>query len=215
MKTKLLTLLLVVSAPCYAQVSTTPFAYPAPSTTPSSASSSSASSTLNVANQAQIQQAQMEQAQQDQIQQTEYPGGPAASASDVPPLVQGPAIPGAGNAQINNPSTAQAPQPPKRPPAESLSEEEKLLWMIDPKQTARQQGQRIEQPLSKGLYHSASLSDKELLRAWTYHLMNEGVPEAKILFEAKRLNKHDFERWASRFVWWEESLHPNVVRQHP
>lgn len=212
MKTKLLTLLLVVSAPCYAQVSTSPFAYPAPS--PSS--SSSASSTLNVANQTQIQQAQMEQAQQDQIQQTEYPGGPSgANASDVPPLAQGPAISGAGNAQINDASTAQAPQPPKRPPAEGLSEEDKLLWMIDPKQTARQQGQRIEQPLSKGLYHSASLSDKELLRAWTYHLMNEGVPEAKILFEAKRLNKHDFERWASRFVWWEESLHPNAVRPHP
>ena len=97
-----------------------------------------------------------------------------------------------------------------KPPLDN-SEASAQAWSFDPVQQLRQSGERLERPLSRGIAHSASSSDQARLAQWRVHLLNVGVPASKITFEANRLNREEFELWASRFVWWEQATHPNQV----
>ena len=107
------------------------------------------------------------------------------------------------------------PQPapePSRPPSEAdLKEAERLLWLVDPTQSLRQSGGRLERPTNRGFFYNKSVSDQNLLYRWVLQLKNEGFAEEKIIFEAKRLSKPDFERWASRLLWAEQHTHPNFT----
>lgn len=98
----------------------------------------------------------------------------------------------------------------EKPPVED-TETQKILWSIDTRQELRQSGGRFELPNARGFASSSNMSDQLRLKEWRRHLLNVGLPKEKIDFEARRLNREDFELWASRFVWWDKDLHPNAI----
>ena len=140
--------------------------------------------------------------------------GTPAETSPALGSAQGGSAPGS---QPTDPN-AVAPQPEvggpsnEKPPRED-GELQAELWAFDPVQLPRQQGMVIGQPLHHGFAYSQDPSDQRRLAEWTLHLQNEGMNLRKIEFEAQRLDRQDFEMWASRFVWWEDGLHPNII--HP
>lgn len=97
-----------------------------------------------------------------------------------------------------------------RPPVEDM-EAKRLMWALDPVQNLRQEGGRMERPNARGFSSSAQSSDRLRVAEWKRHLLNLGIPESKIEFEARRLNRDEFEMWASKFVWWESDEHPNII----
>lgn len=113
------------------------------------------------------------------------------------------------SAEQDGSQTAQA-QDEARPPVDD-TQTKALLWMNDPTQDLRQSGGKLERPLARGFANSSAPQDQRRLDEWRRQLLNVGVPQSKIEFEARRLNREDFELWASRFVWWENDEHPNAV----
>ena len=97
-------------------------------------------------------------------------------------------------------------QAPSRPPTVDL-QAQRRSWENDPTQKIRQAGINIGHGPSHGIAHSPNLEDRILLKRWHHELRAVGISDEKIIFEAQRLNKEDFSRWASRFVWWHESQH--------
>ena len=97
-----------------------------------------------------------------------------------------------------------------RPPVENL-DAQRLMWAMDPVQNLRQEGGRLEKPTSRGFKASAHSADRLRMAEWKRHLLNLGIPESKIEFEARRLNREEFELWASKLVWWEAGEHPNLI----
>lgn len=65
--------------------------------------------------------------------------------------------------------------------------------------TARQKGYTIHVPTADDGV-SKNKSDKMWLFNWKGRLLDKGISSEKIDFEAERLNKQDFERWASRQI---------------
>lgn len=97
-----------------------------------------------------------------------------------------------------------------RPPVEN-SDAQRLMWATDPVQNLRQEGGRLEKPVPRGFNASSQPADRLRMAEWKRHLLNLGIPESKIEFEARRLNREDFELWASKLVWWEGNEHPNLI----
>ena len=133
-----------------------------------------------------------------------------------------------GSVAVQQP--ARDPSRPSKPPLSAVSadgqsyeygaesvtgldpqQEALAAWEFDPQQRIRQSGQRIERPDNRGFYYATSSSDRSLLQRWVTQLVSEGVSESKVLFEAKRLSKDEFQRWASKIIWAEEELHPNFL----
>lgn len=140
----------------------------------------------------QIQQAQIQQAQMQQIQN---PGQ----------IV----VPTIGSLENNANTNVQAQEVvDDKPPVEDL-EAQRLLFSVDFKQDARQAGEKLMRPNHNGFALSTKSEDQLRFKEWNRHLLNVGIPQSKIDFEGRRLNRSDFELWASRIVWWEEGVHPN------
>lgn len=97
-----------------------------------------------------------------------------------------------------------------RPPVAD-TEIEKILFLTDSAQEIRQSGQKLEHPLYHGFAFDTDIKSQQLLQAWKAELLNFGLPLSKINFEAKRLSQDEFQMWASRFIWWEEQEHPNMI----
>lgn len=97
-----------------------------------------------------------------------------------------------------------------KPPVEDLTAQ-RLMWATDPVQNLRQEGGRIERPNARGFSSSTQGADRLRLAEWKRHLLNLGLPESKIDFEARRLPREEFELWASKLVWWESGEHPNLI----
>lgn len=97
-----------------------------------------------------------------------------------------------------------------RPPVEN-SDAQRMMWATDPVQNLRQEGGRLEKPVQRGFITSTQPADRLRMAEWKRHLLNLGIPESKIEFEARRLNREEFELWASKLVWWEGSEHPNLI----
>lgn len=169
--------------------------------------------------QSQNQQAAQQAALQNQNQNSQQydldARWPDQATQDAPVEQNEQAVPAVGQigaGQLGGPIQSpvvpgQAEAPLARPPADN-SEFTKMMWQFDPSQQLRQSGERLERADARGFASSRSSSDQVRLQEWSRHLQNAGVPEQKIMFEAKRLSKDDFELWASRFVWWEQSVHP-------
>ncbi len=126
---------------------------------------------------------------------------------------QSQAVPG------QTPATEQTEQPIQtpaqdtsndKPPVEDLTAK-RLMWATDPVQNLRQEGGRMERPNARGFSSSAQGADRLRMAEWKRHLLNLGLPESKIDFEARRLNREEFELWASKLVWWESGEHPNLI----
>lgn len=112
-------------------------------------------------------------------------------------------------------STTQEQQTAEDKPPMEDTEAKRLMWAVDPSQNLRQEGGRLEKPLSRGFASSAAPADRLRLAEWKRHLLNVGIPQNKIEFEARRLDREDFELWASRLVWWENGEHPNMIDVSP
>lgn len=97
-----------------------------------------------------------------------------------------------------------------KPPVEDLTAQ-RLMWATDPVQNLRQEGGKMERPTPRGFSSSSQASDRLRMAEWKRHLLNLGLPESKIDFEARRLNREEFELWASKLVWWEAGEHPNLI----
>lgn len=132
---------------------------------------------------------------------------PGQDPSMVPGFVS--PVDGQGSAQNDGAQEDQAASP-RRPPMVDHAAAARA-FSNDPAQYARQEGLKIGQAKSRGLAHSTSAADQQHLKNWVRHLSNLGFAEEKIMFEARRLDRDSFDRWASRLVWWEQSVHPNAV----
>ena len=97
-----------------------------------------------------------------------------------------------------------------KPPVEDLTAQ-RLMWATDPVQNLRQEGGKMERPTPRGFSSSSQASDRLRMAEWKRHLLNLGLPESKIDFEARRLSREEFELWASKLVWWEAGEHPNLI----
>lgn len=97
-----------------------------------------------------------------------------------------------------------------KPPVEDLTAQ-RLMWATDSVQNLRQEGGRMERPNARGFSSSTQSADRLRMAEWKRHLLNLGLPESKIDFEARRLNREEFELWASKLVWWESGEHPNLI----
>ena len=164
-----------------------------------------------------LQEAQRQAEQQDLLRQQQL--DPSLVPPSFGPGSSTPAIPGMGIPGMGQQTQVQPQQPevekilPPSPQEEWARQAEQ--WNSDTSQQLRQSGGSMGHPPHRGFFFSSSSSDKSLLHDWVHELKNHGVSEEKIIFEAKRLNKEDFLRWASRFVWWEDNLHPNVTDVYP
>jgi len=122
----------------------------------------------------------------------------------------------AAQAQATSGATAPATEQPAqeavadKPPVEDLTAQ-RLMWATDPVQNLRQEGGKMERPTPRGFSSSAQASDRLRMAEWKRHLLNLGLPESKIDFEARRLSREEFELWASKLVWWEAGEHPNLI----
>lgn len=117
-----------------------------------------------------------------------------------------------GSSEPNAQATQQSAQetPSDKPPVEDLTAQ-RLMWATDPVQNLRQEGGKIERPTPRGFSSSITASDRLRMAEWKRHLLNLGLPESKIDFEARRLNREEFELWASKLVWSEAGEHPNFI----
>lgn len=139
-------------------------------------------------------QAQQLQAQQQAQQQLAAQGQPTSEAQATDQTTQQPAQEAIAD----------------KPPVEDLTAQ-RLMWATDPVQNLRQEGGKMERPTPRGFSSSAQASDRLRMAEWKRHLLNLGLPESKIDFEARRLSREEFEQWASKLVWWEAGEHPNLI----
>ena len=130
---------------------------------------------------------------------------PVDQSPGAPPPVD-PSTPPSAPGQIANDTTTDDARPPVVD--ESIRQ---WAWMQEGQTSARQQGVAVPRPTHRGFAHSTRPADQHLLARWRQHLLNEGVPQHLIDFEARRLPREEFEVWASRRVWAEQANHPNAV----
>lgn len=134
-----------------------------------------------------------------------------ATAPNTTPQMPQQLIPPQQNPQLDASGSQQTQAVESEKPPVEDTETLKMLWSVDMRQELRQSGGRFELPNARGFSASSNMSDQLRLKEWRRHLLNVGLPKEKIDFEARRLNREDFELWASRFVWWDKDLHPNAI----